>query len=84
MSKNAIVVLTRGYDNLNEYNDIIERNISIYENLINKSIPIIIFHEGNILLSHQEFIKEHTPLLLITFIDVRIKKLIANSLEPNS
>ena len=83
MSKNAIVVLTRGYDNLNEYNDIIERNISIYENLINKSIPIIIFHEGNILLSHQEFIKEHTPLLLITFIDVRIKNMSFLKIKEN-
>jgi hypothetical protein len=64
--KKAVVVLTRGYDNIDEYNSLIQRNISIAINLRDKiNTPIIIFHEGNISSIHQDFISKKTPLLNI-------------------
>jgi hypothetical protein len=72
--KKAVVVLTRGYDNINQYNSLIQRNISIAINLRDKiNTPIIIFHEGNISSMHQDFISKKTPLLNISFVDVKIQ-----------
>ena len=34
--KKAVVILTRGYDNINKYNTLIQRNISIAINLQDK------------------------------------------------
>jgi len=67
----CIAVLTRGYDNLDKYIDLIERNESIQKNLKDKSIPVIIFHEGNIEESHQIHISSKTPELNIQYIDVK-------------
>uniref|UniRef100_A0A6C0D884 Uncharacterized protein n=1 Tax=viral metagenome TaxID=1070528 RepID=A0A6C0D884_9ZZZZ len=72
-NKTAVVVLTRGYNNLQQYNTLIQRNISIVKkmgNMFNK-IDILIFHEGNILVSHQQFISKFTPLLNIKFIYIK-------------
>lgn len=54
---NAIVCLTRGYAYLRGYDVLIKRNQSIYEH-INKDLkyPLIIFHEGNIPIHHQDHI----------------------------
>lgn len=71
--KKAVVVLTRGYNDINLYNDLINRNKSIELNLIDNTIDIIIFHEGNITLEHQLYIIDKTPKLKIIFIDVKIK-----------
>jgi hypothetical protein len=68
MNKIAITVLTRGYQNLSQYNSLIKRNILIYENVINKShfdFDMIIFHEGNIPESHQLYISENSKQTLI-------------------
>jgi hypothetical protein len=53
--QHAFVVLTRGYNEDEQYNILIERNKSIYEVFYNKladenkmQYDIIIFHEGNI------------------------------------
>jgi hypothetical protein len=72
MSK-AIVVLTRGYNEIAKYDRLILRNINISKNLNDLSIEIIIFHEGNILENHQSYIKSKTPLLNIKFINVKEK-----------
>jgi hypothetical protein len=69
MSK-CITVLTRGYNNINEYEELIKRNIHINNNLEDKSIDILIFHEGNILVDHQLYIKNKTPELKIEFITI--------------
>ena len=72
--KKAVVILTRGYDNINKYNTLIQRNISIAINLRDKiNTPIIIFHEGNINSRDQQFISKKTPLLNILFVDVKIQ-----------
>ena len=72
-NKTAVVVLTRGYNNLHKYNTLIQRNISIAKKLGNmlNNIDILIFHEGNILESHQQFISKFTPLLDIKFISIK-------------
>lgn len=57
--KKAVVTLTRGYSNLESYNMLIERNICI-ENNLNQTYDSIIFHEGNILKHHQEYIQNCT------------------------
>jgi hypothetical protein len=67
--KNAIVCLTRGYQSLDQYNQLIRRNISILNRVYDKH-PLIFFHEGNITSDHQEYIRSHTPSLNITFIDI--------------
>lgn len=68
--KNCIAVLTRGYNELIQYDKLIKRNNHIDKNLKDKSIDILIFHEGNIVEKHQIFIKDQTPLLKIQFIDI--------------
>lgn len=74
MSKNAVVVLTRGYNDFRKYKFLIKRNISIAINLKDKkNTDILIFHEGNIILEHQNLIKRNTPLLNIIFINVKEK-----------
>ena len=70
MKKNAVVILTRGYKKLDEYILLIERNINIDLNLIDKSIDILIFNENNITIEQQEYIKSKTPLLNIKFISI--------------
>lgn len=74
INKNAIVVLTRGYNNNEQYQHLIIRNIKISENIINKvdeKFDILIFHEGNINTNHQKFISSYTPELNLTFINVK-------------
>jgi hypothetical protein len=72
--KNAIVVLTRGYSNLNQYSNLIKRNILIYENICKKlqnQFDIVIFHEGNITKEQQDYIKSKTPLMGLIFQNVK-------------
>ena len=70
-SRKCIAVLTRGYEDLTKYQDLIERNESIHQNLQDKTIPILIFHEGNITQLQQTHISNQTPELNIRFIDVK-------------
>lgn len=68
MSKVAVVVLTRGYTNLHQYDSLIKRNISIAKNIgIENPIDIVIFHEGNIMPQHQQYIAKFTPSLKLIF-----------------
>lgn len=73
MNKIAIVTLSRGYGGLSDYNSLIERNNSIYENIVKNSkynFDNIIFHEGNISVDHQNYIKVLSKIELI-FVDVK-------------
>lgn len=68
MNKLAITVLTRGYNNIEQYSSLINRNLLIYENIISKldfSVDMIIFHEGNISKIHQDYISEKSQQFLI-------------------
>ena len=50
MTKNAVVVLTRGYNDSRKYQSLIKRNISIALHLKDtQNTDILIFHEGNII-----------------------------------
>ena len=66
----CITVLTRGYQNINKYSDLIKRNKSIQQHLNNKNIDILIFHEGDITDIQQTYIKNQTPLLKIIFVNI--------------
>lgn len=71
--KNAIICLTRGYFDLQNYKTLINRNKRIYEHIIKKfnvNYPLLIFHEGNILLDHQQYIINQSGNLNIEFIDL--------------
>lgn len=71
--KNAIVCLARGYDNIDNYNMIIARNIGIYNHINQKrenKYPLIIFHEGNFTEEHQQHINKHTPDQEIKYVDI--------------
>jgi hypothetical protein len=68
--KSCIAGLTRGYKNLSEYHNLIKRNKHIVSNLNDKTLDILIFHEGNIEENHQTYIKNETPELKIKFIDI--------------
>ncbi len=66
--KIGIIVLTKGYDNLQDYQMLIDRNDSIFEKIINVSDQIfetVIFHEGNIVKEHQEYISSKSNMPLI-------------------
>lgn len=65
---NAVVALTRGYNELSKYDHIIKRNKCL-EKYFNKNISYIICHEGNISQEHQQYIQTKTLIPLI-FIDV--------------
>tara|TARA_Y100000389_G_scaffold199940_1_gene239360 strand:- start:528 stop:1400 length:873 start_codon:yes stop_codon:yes gene_type:complete len=69
--KNSIVVLTRGYADIKKYNKLLKRNRYIEKNLEDKSIDIIIFHEGNIIYKHQKYIIDNSKNLNIKFINVK-------------
>jgi len=69
-SNNAVVVLTRGYKNINNYYQLINRNKHIEKYYINNNISFLVFHEGNIPINHQEYIYKQTPKLKLDFIDV--------------
>jgi hypothetical protein len=71
ISRKAIAVLTRGYEDQTKYQDLIERNHSIHNNLQDKTIPILLFHEGNITPTQQIYISNQTPELNLQFIDVK-------------
>jgi hypothetical protein len=70
MGSKCIAVLTRGYSDVQKYDDLIKRNNHISQNLRDKSIKNLIFHEGNITLEHQTYIKDQTIELDTEFIDV--------------
>lgn len=68
----AVAVLTRGYQNLQQYGTLIKRNVSIANNLGSlHGIDILIFHEGNILEPHQKYISQFTPQLNFKFICIK-------------
>jgi hypothetical protein len=67
---NCIAVLTRGYENIENYDLLIKRNIHINDNLHDKTLDILIFNEGNISEEHQIYIKNKTPELNIQFINI--------------
>jgi len=52
---NAIICLTRGYDDLSKYDTLIARNDAI-EKFFGTKYPILIFHEGNITQVAQRYI----------------------------
>ena len=63
--KIAIFALTRGYPNeITRYDDLLKRNMSIFYNINNKRespADLILFHEGNISKSDQQYINSHCP-----------------------
>ena len=63
-TKSAIVVLTRGYANITQYHFLIKRNLAIAKHIgIMHETDILIFHEGNITQTHQQYISSFTPVL---------------------
>lgn len=70
---NSVCCLTRGYseENIQKYDMLIRRNKSISTNLLDKSITIKIFHEGNISPKQQDFINKHTPELKVEYTNIK-------------
>jgi len=69
--KNIIYALTRGYNTRDGYNWLIQRNESIYEHITSKwDIPMLLFHEGNISQSDQEYINALYKGSPITFVNI--------------
>jgi hypothetical protein len=73
--KNVIAVLTKGYDTVEKYDNLIKRNEAIFTKFYNKLkniyFDIIIFHEGNINDEHQKYIQSKTPDLPLKFIAIK-------------
>lgn len=72
-SLGAIVVLTRGYEDVARYQPLKERNRAIYEHInsrVETQYPVVIWHEGNILPSHQDHILENDQNSDVRFVDV--------------
>lgn len=70
INRNAITILTRGYEDDSKYLSLINRNKAIVKNLINKTTDILIFHEGNITEKQQIYIKQQTPELKLIFVNI--------------
>jgi hypothetical protein len=68
--KTCIAALTRGYQTIDQYQTLIQRNNAILEHLRDRSIPLLFFHEGNILPDHQRHIARQTPALTMHFVDI--------------
>ena len=79
--KKCIAVLTRGYEHFHNYSLLIQRNKHIENNLLDKTIDILIFHEGNITEQHQIEIAQQTPLLKIIFLNIKSSKAFRNEKE---
>ena len=62
MNKNAVVVLTRGYNDIDKYGELINRNNYIGDNAKKKDFDFVIFHEGNITPDHQTHIQSKSNL----------------------
>jgi len=71
--KTAIVVLTRGYSDVKKYEELIKRNECIFHCLKDKTMDILIFHEGNIVETHATLILSKTPHLNLKFININDK-----------
>ena len=69
--KKAIIILTRGYGSINEYDMLVKRNEHIRNNLSDTNIELVFFHEGNITLEHQKYISSKTPSLKFIFVDIK-------------
>jgi hypothetical protein len=69
-SKKCIAILTRGYSDPTRYFLLIKRNCFISNFLSDKTVPLLIFHEGNISDEQQAFIKSFSAELTIHFINV--------------
>lgn len=72
MTKNAIVVLTRGYPNIKDYTNLINRNryisVNFYQKVSNPGdYDIIIIHEGNINIRQQKYIQTQSPRIPLIF-----------------
>jgi len=71
--KCCVAALTRGYEDISKYDRLIKRNEHISRHLTNKSIELVLFHEGNIPAQHQSYIMEKSPGLVIKFVNVAEK-----------
>ena len=73
-TKNAIVGLTRGYQDIKRYDLLIRRNQSIYNKIytnLTNDFDVILFHEGNITKEQQTHIQNQTPNLPLIFINIK-------------
>jgi len=70
-NRRAIVVLTRGYDSLDGYNELILRTNAIKYHKWSQNYDHIIFHEGNITPLHQKYICSKTKPLPLQFVSVK-------------
>lgn len=71
--KAAIVLLTKGYPSVQYYEKLVKRNLHIYENFnrfLDEQYPLIIFHEGNIPLEHQQAILDANQNQSLSFVDI--------------
>lgn len=69
--KKAISALTRGYKSLEGYKTLIQRNKAIKKFInLNNNIPLVLFHEGNIIKDHQDFIIDQSLGQKIEFVDI--------------
>ncbi|NEO38736.1 MAG: hypothetical protein F6J90_21330 [Moorea sp. SIOASIH] len=66
----AVVALTKGYEEKENYQDLIARNKSINKYISNQ-FDNILFHEGNLSLAHQKYIQSFTPEMEIKFINIK-------------
>lgn len=72
--KIAVAALIRGYNDLNSYDMLINRNKHIKDNFLPKlkdhQCDVVIYHEGNVNDDHQRYIIEQSDGMDIQFIDI--------------
>ena len=87
-NKGAICTLAMGKSNLQKYRNLIKHHIAIERFVWFKGADVVIFHEGDIIYDHQEYIRSKTPNLPLKFINVsdtfQLYKEVNNSFCPQT
>lgn len=72
-TNSAIVALVRGYPSLEYYQKLLKRNDCIYESFnknLSEQYPLILFHQGNISLEHQNYIRNNGKNSFVEFVNI--------------
>lgn len=75
IGKWAVATLMKGMKDVSHYKALIDRNKSIRQHLYspphsNGSMDVIIFHEGDVTATHQEYIQKESPDIPLMFINI--------------
>ena len=66
----ALMCLARGRSRPREYAALVSRNVGVAQQRWSASYDHYIFHEGNVIPAHQDYLRRHAPTLRLRFISM--------------